>query len=177
MIQKLLANKLTVYALAGVVIATFAGITGGYLVNRHWQGKWNAEMARQKDEIIKHKDEVRKMERKSADAVAKIDEEKTAQLKEARDEIDTLRNKLSSGTIRLRSCPAAPVQVRTAEVSTSPRVDNRPETQQDNDSERVGQHILNIAEQANIAIGQRDACVAILKSDREIGTQDGKTNQ
>lgn len=163
--------KIAAAALIGVVIATASGIGGGYLVNSHWQKKWDAEMARQKDEIIKHKDEVRKMERKSADAVAKIDEEKTAQLKEAQDEIETLRNKLSSGTIRLRSCPAAPVQVRTAEVSTSPRVDNKPETQQDNDSERVGQHILNIAEQAVTAIGQRDACVAILKADREIGTQ------
>lgn len=171
MIQKLLANKLTVYALAGVVIATFAGITGGYIVNRHWQGKWNEEMLRQQKEIVKHKTEVRNMERKSVEAVAKIDEEKTAQLKEARDEIDTLRNKLSSGTIRLRSCPAPAVQVRTTEVSTRASVDNRPETRQDDDSERVGQHILNIAEQANIAIGQRDACVAILKADREIGTQ------
>lgn len=177
MIAKLLANKLTAYALAGVVIATFAGITGGYIVNRHWQDKWNAEMLRQQKEIVKHKTEVRNMERKSVEAVAKIDEEKTAQLKEARDEIDTLRSKLSNGTIRLRSCPTAAVSVRTTEVSTSSGVDNRHETKQEDDSERVGQHILNIAEQANIAIGQRDACVAILKADREIGTQDGKTNQ
>lgn len=177
MIPKLLANKVTVYVLAGVVIATFAGITGGYLVNRHWQGKWNEEMLRQQKEIVKHKTEVRNMERKSVEAVAKIDEEKTAQLKEARDEIDTLRSKLSSGTIRLRSCPTAAVPVRTTEVSTRASVDNRHETKQENDSERVGQHILNIAEQANIAIGQRDACVAILKADREIGTQDGKANQ
>lgn len=177
MITKLLANKVTVYVLAGVVIATFAGITGGYIVNRHWQDKWNAEMLRQQKEIVKHKTEVRNMERKSVEAVAKIDEEKTAQLKEARDEIDTLRSKLSSGTIRLRSCPTATVPVRTTEVSTRASVDNRHETKQEDDSERVGQHILNIAEQANIAIGQRDACVAILKADREIGTQDGKANQ
>lgn len=177
MIPKLLANKVTVYVLAGVVIATFAGITGGYLVNRHWQGKWNEEMLRQQKEIVKHKTEVRNMERKSVEAVAKIDEEKTAQLKEARDEIDTLRSKLSSGTIRLRSCPTAAVPVRTTEVSTRASVDNRHETKQEDDSERVGEHILNIAEQANIAIGQRDACVAILKADREIGTQDGKANQ
>ena len=177
MIPKILTNKLTVYALAGVVIATFAGITGGYIVNRHWQDKWNAEMLRQQKEIVKHKTEVRNMERKSVEAVAKIDEEKTAQLKEARDEIDTLRSKLSSGTIRLRSCPTSAVPVRTTEVSTRSGVDNRHETKQEDDSERVGQHILNIAEQANIAIGQRDACVAILKADREIGTQDGKANQ
>lgn len=171
MIQNLLTNKLTVYALASVVIATLAGITGGYIVNRHWQGKWNEEMLRQQKEIVKHKTEVRNMERKSVEAVAKIDEEKTAELKEARDEIETLRNKLFSGTVRLRSCPAAPVQVRTAEVSTRASMDNRPETKQDNDPERVGQHILNLAEQAVTAIGQRDACVAILKADREIGTQ------
>lgn len=176
MIPKILTNKLAVYALAGVVIATFAGVTGGYIVNRHWQDKLNAEMLRQQKEIVKHKTEVRNMERKSVEAVAKIDEEKTAQLKEARDEIDTLRSKLSSGTIRLRSCPTA-VPVRTTEVSTRASVDNRHETKQEDDSERVGQHILNIAEQANIAIGQRDACVAILKADREIGTQDGKANQ
>lgn len=171
MITKLLANKVTVCALAGVVIATFAGVIGGYLVNKHWQGKWNEEMLRQQKEIVKHKTEVRNMERKSVEAVAKIDEEKTAQLKEARDEIDTLRSKLSSGTIRLRSCSTAAVSVRTTEVSTHSRVDNRPQTKQDDDSERVGQHILNIAEQAVTAIGQRDACVAILKADREIGTQ------
>nr|DAO81119.1 MAG TPA: Rz lysis protein [Caudoviricetes sp.] len=171
MLTNLLTNKVTVYVLAGVVIATFAGVTGGYIVNRHWQGKWNEEMLRQQKEIVKHKTEVRNMERKSVEAVAKIDEEKTAQLKEARDEIDTLRSKLSNGTIRLRSCPATAVQVRTTEVSTSSGVDNRPQTQQDDDNQRIGQHILNIAEQANIAIGQRDACVAILKADREIGTQ------
>lgn len=176
MMQKILTNKLTVYVLAGVVIATLAGVTGGYIVNRHWQSKWNEEMLRQQKELVKHKTEVRNMERKSVEAVAKIDEEKTAELKEARDEINTLRNKLSSGTIRLRSCSTA-VPVRTTEVSTSSSVDNRPQTGQEDDSERVGQHILNIAEQANIAIGQRDACVAILKSDREIGTQDGKTDQ
>lgn len=177
MIPNLLTNKLTVYALAGVVIATLAGVTGGYLVNKHWQDKWNAEMLRQQKEIVKHKTEVRNMERKSVEAVAKIDEEKTAELKEARDEINTLRSKLSNGTIRLRSCPTAVVPVRTTEVSTRASVDNQPETKQGDDSERVGQHILNIAEQANIAIGQRDACVAILKADREIGTQDGKANK
>lgn len=176
MIPNPLTNKLTVYALAGVVIAALAGVTGGYLVNKHWQDKWNAEMLRQQKEIVKHKTEVRNMERKSVEAVAKIDEEKTAELKEARDEINTLRGKLSNGTIRLRSCSTA-VPVRTTEVSTRASVDNRPETKQGDDSERVGQHILNIAEQANTAIGQRDACVAILKADREIGTQDGKTNQ
>lgn len=152
---------------AGVVIATVSALLGGAVVNKYWKHKWAEAENKALHAQIKEKDRKATIERKAVENVARIDEESQQKLKEAQNEISDLRRQLNAGTIRLRNCTNNPVRV--SETSPSPSVDKSERTEQADSSERVEQHILNIAEQANTAIAQRDACVAILEADRKLG--------
>ena len=154
-----------------LITAAVAAIVSGGLVwwgtDAHWQKKWNeAEQGRLKTEI-KTVTKTVYIEREAAKQTAAADAKGQKELQNAQTEIKSLRAQLAAGTLRLRQQTSCSEPANGA-AGTDTGMDTERAAEQAASSAGAEQHILNLGEHALTAIAQRDTCVDILQSDREI---------
>lgn len=103
-----------------------------------------------------------------AEAVAAADQQHYKELQDAKTEIQRLRAGVASGTVRLRQSPTATRCAGTDQPASSSRMGNSERAERGDREPAVEQDILQLGEYALTAVKQRDACVAILRSEREV---------
>ena len=96
---------------SAIVIAVSAFFYGEHVENLSWTAKWEKQARELAEAHTKTTDEYRERERVLQDAIAIMDKDYTAKLKEATDENSRLRSAVDAGAQRLlvrARCPAAP---------------------------------------------------------------------
>lgn len=136
-----------------------------------YKSKLDAKVAAIESERVAMIKKTAESERTMQNDFIKKSNEYEQQLEKSRSEIDSLRADVRAGRVRIKSAACAPRNIAQATGNSS--VDSKPQPHSGNAETEVAESVVDIADYGITAMKQRDACVALLKSERETLNEKG----
>lgn len=171
----MLHNKLTSYTL----IFAIGACIGFSLSQSGMEKKIEWLKAQHSQQVLKHIQQIKQQEQNLLKATQGIDQTHYKELENAQTEINRLRHQLHNGTVRLQQPNIA--VCNHSPTSPYSSVDTNRQTQPSGHTSQLAEDVLQLAEHASTAINQRNACIDILKAERNIlsetTTEQGNPNE
>ena len=155
-----MGNKLAFYVLCFAIWFGSGAGGGWWITHTHYQNALAKRDLQAATASTQAQADVRKTETASQNSVASIDQEQYKELQNAKKTIDGLRRDVAAGRIGLQQCQTAAKPQSETTIGESTSVGDIGGTDASASGEAIEYRILGIAEDAVIAIRQRDACVA-----------------